>query len=75
MTSPSPIPRRKPVTIRIVFLLSLFLQLCETQSTAEGSGSKAISGRINHVGKKNLKNDTTKTLKIPEYIPVHLAQK
>jgi len=73
--SPLVIPRRKPVDIRIVFLLSLSLQLCVTQSNAEGSGRVEINGRYNHAGNSKPKNHAIKRLNMPEYSPVHLAHK
>ena len=73
--SPQPIPRRKPVHIRMEFLLSLSLQLCVTQSTTEDAGRMSNNGRYSRIGRLKLKNHAIKTLAIPVYIPVHLAHR
>jgi hypothetical protein len=73
--SPLVIPRRKPVNTRIVFLLSLSLQLCVTQSTAEGSGRMEINGRYSHAGNSKPRNHAIKRINMAEYSPVHLAHK
>jgi len=46
-----------------------------TQSAVAGIGKMENKGRYNHIGKSRPKSHADMMIKMPEYVPVHLAQR